>query len=230
MLTATPDLSQVLNEQSLPVVFHVLFILSLLASTILFGHCAIRLCMASAPPALRLQQHVRPARHRRRHRLHQHNFPTPTSATDLLSPALDALPTPSAARLASGDAAELYADATPLTSSLVRLDTAGVGTPVLHPSPHDADHEQRLEEGSILIQAPPPAYGRWRGSVRVDPNFLCWQCMTLAERKDDGARVSTVSVVDAPPTYVTDEARGFGEIRSGQSADIEMIEIRSSRR
>ncbi|KAF4556100.1 Hypothetical protein D9617_1g079750 [Elsinoe fawcettii] len=35
--------------------------------------------------------------------------------------------------------------------------------------------EDEAEEGSILIQAPPPAYGRWRGSVRVDPDLLSWR-------------------------------------------------------
>ncbi|KAG8629755.1 hypothetical protein KVT40_001374 [Elsinoe batatas] len=37
--------------------------------------------------------------------------------------------------------------------------------------PHEGEGE---EEGSILIHPPPPAYGRWRGSIRVDPDLLSW--------------------------------------------------------
>lgn len=31
-----------------------------------------------------------------------------------------------------------------------------------------------LEQGTITISAPPPAYGRWRGSVRLNPDILGW--------------------------------------------------------
>jgi len=42
------DLSQALSQGHVPVAYHVLFILLLMASFILFCHSAIRLCMATA--------------------------------------------------------------------------------------------------------------------------------------------------------------------------------------
>ncbi|PSK53856.1 hypothetical protein B9Z65_7662 [Elsinoe australis] len=58
------------------------------------------------------------------------------------------------------------------------------GTSVLSPTmPFDDDE---LEQGRIMISAPPPAYGRWRGSVRVDPNLLSWRHLSLADVEGRG--------------------------------------------
>lgn len=39
----------------------------------------------------------------------------------------------------------------------------------------DYDEEKALEEMKDSPKPPPPAYGLWRGSVRLDPNLLHWQ-------------------------------------------------------
>lgn len=48
------------------------------------------------------------------------------------------------------------------------------------PSPNDtADPPSEIKEKPVAL--PPPAYGLWRSSVRVDPNLLHWQRVESAQ-------------------------------------------------
>lgn len=66
---------------------------------------------------------------------------------------------------------------------------------------------------SSELSNPPPAYGRWRGSVRADPELLHWQAVTSPTDSDDsipspiyeetpGAATNT----ESPPSYKTRES------------------------
>lgn len=45
--------------------------------------------------------------------------------------------------------------------------------------------EGRLEEEKVeALKQPPPAYGLWRGSVRLDPNLLHWRRVEGREQRD----------------------------------------------
>lgn len=48
-------------------------------------------------------------------------------------------------------------------------------------------------EKSEVLKQPPPAYGLWRGSVRLDPNLLHWQRVQHGEQEDALDNPSPVS-------------------------------------
>jgi hypothetical protein len=48
-----------------------------------------------------------------------------------------------------------------------------------------SDEEGKLpEEKAEALKCPPPAYGLWRGSVRLDPNLLHWQRVEEREQRE----------------------------------------------
>ncbi|KAF2139941.1 uncharacterized protein K452DRAFT_58432 [Aplosporella prunicola CBS 121167] len=59
--------------------------------------------------------------------------------------------------------------------------------PELHP---DIDPEK---EAAVAVKPPPPAYGLWRESVRVDPNLMHWQAVNWSERPQDAANTATAA-------------------------------------
>ncbi|KAF2219448.1 hypothetical protein BDZ85DRAFT_268465 [Elsinoe ampelina] len=61
----------------------------------------------------------------------------------------------------------------PLSPSLPH-NPLNSSTPVQFHTQAAPQAEEGEESGSILIHPPPPAYGRWRGSIRVDPDLLSW--------------------------------------------------------
>ena len=60
---------------------------------------------------------------------------------------------------------------------------------------HDSDSENDMADSSDpekeVLPPPPPAYGLWRSSVRVDPNLLHWQ--RVEERGSRGTTTSDSS-------------------------------------
>ncbi|KAI4747659.1 hypothetical protein E4T50_02054 [Aureobasidium sp. EXF-12298] len=79
----------------------------------------------------------------------------------------------------------------------------------------DEDVERALQESPAIVRPPPPAYGRWRGSYRMDPELLHWRRVVDAE----GEQRSSVDT--APPLYASplrptmtrqDEAAGATEM------------------
>ncbi|PNS21633.1 DNA polymerase epsilon subunit C [Sphaceloma murrayae] len=79
---------------------------------------------------------------------------------------------------------------TPLSPLHTPLSPTGTpGSPVIveeADEEQDEEEQHEREEGSIYISAPPPAYGRWRGSIRVDPDFLGWRQLSLEEVEGRG--------------------------------------------
>jgi len=103
-----------------------------------------------------------------------------------MSPTSDEVPTPTAARLSPQrfSAEELLQDDEMNTSHGSTSASAVVEMYLQEHTPRLMNEDHDIEEGSIMIQAPPPAYGRWRGSVRVEPDFLNWRPISLQELKD----------------------------------------------
>ncbi|KAI5202554.1 hypothetical protein E4T39_04660 [Aureobasidium subglaciale] len=75
----------------------------------------------------------------------------------------------------------------------------------------DDDVERPEQESPAVIRPPPPAYGRWRGSYRMDPELLHWRRVGAAEEGEQRSSVDT-----APPMYAS-PVRSRPETSSAQS-------------
>ncbi|KAL1611937.1 hypothetical protein SLS60_000160 [Paraconiothyrium brasiliense] len=95
----------------------------------------------------------------------------------------------------------------------------------------DVEGERRrdggVEEGEKDVKLPPPAYGLWRSSVRVDPNLLHWQRVddsagppqipgsghTSRQSSQPASRNGSVSgpaqEAPRPPSYVSDDGVSY---------------------
>ncbi|KAI5198882.1 hypothetical protein E4T38_07285 [Aureobasidium subglaciale] len=85
----------------------------------------------------------------------------------------------------------------------------------------DDDVERAEQESPAVVRAPPPAYGRWRGSYRMDPELLHWRRVGEAE----GEQRSSVDT--APPMYAS-PMRSRPEASSAPSQGegaTEMVEV-----
>jgi hypothetical protein len=60
----------------------------------------------------------------------------------------------------------------------------------------DVEREGEVDVEKELLPPPPPAYGLWRSSVRVDPNFLHWQRAedVHSTDNDQGSAISSTAV------------------------------------
>ncbi|KAI6896658.1 hypothetical protein D0867_13090 [Hortaea werneckii] len=141
--------------------FHVLFVLGILMSTIVFVHSLAQACIfkrqgKSNVPRVYVLSNDRLKRRQRRHRQHgyrQHEGITSPELADL-----DYIPpTPIQVHVAADDIGPDSRDGMPLPTN---------NRPSLHAWNKDID---------VLPHPPPPAYGRWRGSVRANPDLLHWQ-------------------------------------------------------
>lgn len=142
--------------------FHVLFILGILLATILFAHTLVRLlffrrAVPESPRVYVISPNGRLKR-RRRHRQqdyqtqHPREVPTPSDGIADFVP-----PTPIPVHVAADE---------------VRPDSREA-----QPTP-SADRASRAWETKVDdLPNPPPAYGRWRGSVRANPDLLHWQAI-----------------------------------------------------
>lgn len=146
----------------------------------------------------------------------------------------------------------LSADATdfvPATPIRVRMGTEDGVRPAsrdAEPTSIAAEAEQASswDKASSPIANPPPAYGRWRGSVRANPDLLHWQAMP-SPIDEDAQELPSPTYEEAmlaqrtgPPSYVTRESpartAGREDVRGSvlqradaheQVAEPEMIEI-----
>ena len=145
----------------------------------------------------------------------------------------------------SSDAAE-FVPATP-----IRVRTGSVDE--VRPDSRDAEPTAAaVEVGQAMscdkspsqISNPPPAYGRWRGSVRANPELLHWQAIP-SPIDEDAQELPSPTYEEAmlaqrtgPPSYVTrdspartasrDDVRGSVLQRADaqeQLAEPEMIEV-----
>ena len=154
------------TSHDMPSTFHILFILGILFATIVFAHAAVRLCFlrpvepASPRPYVIADGRGKRRRRRRHGRPHHHNVrgATTTSFPDEEDDFIP--PTPIRINPAPADEEE----------EEVRPDSREAA-----PSA-SAHRASRLVWDKTVpsIANPPPAYGRWRGSVRADPELLHW--------------------------------------------------------
>lgn len=71
-------------------------------------------------------------------------------------------------------------------------------SPIMVQYEADDDVERPEHESPANIRPPPPAYGRWRGSYRMDPELLHWRRVGDAEEGEQRSSVDT-----APPMYAS---------------------------
>ncbi|KAI6793359.1 hypothetical protein KC363_g6651 [Hortaea werneckii] len=140
--------------------FHVLFVLGILMSTIVFVHSLAQACIfkrhgKSNIPRIDVLSNDRLKRRQRRRRQHGYRQHERIASSELAD-AGDVPPTPIQVHVAADD---------------IRAD-ARDGIPP--PTNSDASPHARNKDIDILPH-PPPAYGRWRGSVRANPDLLHWQ-------------------------------------------------------
>lgn len=119
-----------------------------------------------------------------------------------------------------------------LSSDDVRLDP-NVAQPNTVPS-QDWDKEVHS------VPNPPPAYGRWRGSVRADPELLHWQAvpspMNPATPALPSPTYDKAVQNESPPSYMTRESPArlseMRDARAGiacsQVVEPEMVEARGA--
>ena len=167
--------------------FHVLFILGILLALIVFSHALIRFFLYNKRRNRGLPTFVRVTRqgHQRRHRHHR----------DHLHPHVRRMPT------LTGEHEEAFVPPTPIEVH-VPIDEVRADPITAHPAaatqtPHDWDKD------SPKIANPPPAYGRWRDSVRANPDLLHWV----------PSPVSPGTPVLPSPTYEEAMAAAAGEDR-----------------
>lgn len=70
-------------------------------------------------------------------------------------------------------------------------------SPIMIQYESDDDEDIEAQERQGLVKPPPPAYGRWRGSRRLDPDLLHWQ---RVEGATEGVRNASI---DGPPVYAS---------------------------
>lgn len=178
------DIALATTSTQAPPVFHILFILGILLVGIAFIHTIAR--MVFVP----VHSHRRHGKSHRRHR-HERRVAPPR-----IMPASDHfLPTTPIPVVVS-------TDDVPLDSNEAQPSSA------VHQPPEVWDRES-----SKGVTNPPPAYGRWRGSVRADPELLHWhpipspveEVITIPSptyEESPQARSSAGS----PPSYKTKES------------------------
>ncbi|CZT17566.1 uncharacterized protein RCC_03400 [Ramularia collo-cygni] len=195
--------------------FHVLFILAILLATIVFAHAALRLCLAARSRSRDVPTFVSVSRHGQRRRQHGPRHlqihPLPKLTTDARGAFMP--PTPIQVHVIADDV---------LADENVAQPTTG------------ADHSSHLWDKEVdTIPNPPPAYGRWRGSVRADPDLLHW--VPSPTSSDREVMPSPTYEEGSPPSYMTRESparqRELQEARAGIArsviAEPEMLEVRN---
>lgn len=86
------------------------------------------------------------------------------------------------------------------------------------------DDEKAPEEKESLKQ-PPPAYGLWRGSVRLDPNLLHWQRVEAREQQERDQRGSPSGSRNGSPSLSQRGSSPQGSPQLGNVAE-EQGEVR----
>jgi hypothetical protein len=89
---------------------------------------------------------------------------------------------------------------------------------------NDGDVEAASQQSPMVLRSPPPAYGRWRGSWRMDPELLHWRRVEGREGEDGQRRSGDVT----PPVYAS-PVRSTGVRDEGAGRGTEMIEVGRAR-
>ncbi|KAK4950822.1 hypothetical protein LTR10_010815 [Elasticomyces elasticus] len=216
------------SSEDVPTKFHVIFILGILGATIVFAHTLVRLCLFKPAvldsPGVYMIPNGRLKR-RRHHRHHHREEEAQAQQQD--QPQLD-----------------MVADFVPPTPIAVH-----VGADEVRPDSREAEPSAGAERASRLIfdkdvdelAKPPPAYGRWRGSVRVNPDFLHWQAIPSPTEPNTPALPSptyeeamATEQRSQPPSYMTRDSPerrremqdGRPDLAQAQVVEPEMVEGR----
>lgn len=195
------DIALATTSRNMSPTFHILFILGILLALIVFAHALVRTCFfkRSVPesPRIYVVSHGRLKRrhHRRRHEHQHHTHPQPREM-----PAL------------SEATAADFVPPTPIpvhvTSDEVRPDSREA-----QPTAAASHASQVWDKEVDTLPNPPPAYGRWRGSVRANPDLLHWQAIPSPMDSLDMPDLPSPTYEEAmsaeertgtgPPSYVT---------------------------
>lgn len=188
------------TSSNITTTFHVLFILGIILATIVFAHTLIRLLIVSGSFRRGQQVLILPARKRRHHHRRHHARRGDSLAVQhvraipgLSSDATEYVPaTPIRVQVGTED--EIRPDSRDAVPATVATEVEAVDVWDKAPSP---------------IDNPPPAYGRWRGSVRANPDLLHWQAIP-SPIDDDAQELPSPTYEEAvlaqrtgPPSYVT---------------------------
>lgn len=198
--------------------FHILFVLGILLSTVVFVHTVVRIFLL--PGRSRGKIIVVPvsgSSHRRRRR---ENRPPRIMPAQPIEPTtyIPATPIP----------VHMPADVRPDSRDAEPTATA------------DIEVVNGWDKDIESVPNPPPAYGRWRGSVRANPDLLHWQVLP-SPIGSDAPELPSPTYAEAmaaqrtgPPSYVTREsparqterreASGEAAEARAQSAEPEMAE------
>lgn len=218
-LISMADLALATTSSSVSPALHILFVIGILLTSIAFVHTLVRLCFFRRSTRKR-RVHVLPVARSRRQRAHH---PTEQHATgggsiDPSSPGH-------------------YVPATPISVHVVTQDE--VRPDISEAQPSAAVHQTpNVWDKHADVPNPPPAYGKWRGSVRADPELLHWQAVPSPTDSDLPSPTYQETQPDnqsrAPPSYRTRNsparAKQTNE-ESGQAAQAhanepEMFEVR----
>lgn len=89
-------------------------------------------------------------------------------------------------------------------------------SPIMVQYEADEDVERASQDSTVHVRSPPPAYGRWRGSYRLDPALLHWRRVGSTEDSEQRSSVNTAPPIYASPLRPTqtrqDGAVGVAEI------------------
>lgn len=131
----------------------------------------------------------------------------------------------------SGDG-NLFVPQTPIP---VLLAEDGVRLDPNEAQPSAAVHqppEVWVKHGEKKVPVPPPAYGRWRGSVRADPELLHWHAIPAPIDENEPNipsptyEVSPTSGAGSPPSYKTKGTSPRSQKIAQPSVEPEMVEGR----
>ena len=132
-----------------------------------------------------------------------------------------------------------------VVSDEIRPDTAEARpTATVEDAPDEWDKEMKD------VANPPPAYGRWRGSVRANPDLLHWQVIpspvdtdvpdlpspTYEEAQRAHLAAHSGQAITGPPSYVTRDSPARrrevqepgSNLAQAQAVEPEMFEVRNA--
>lgn len=92
-------------------------------------------------------------------------------------------------------------------------------SPIMVQYEADEDVERASQDSRSNVRPPPPAYGRWRGSYRMDPELLHWRRVGSVEEGEQRSSVDT-----APPVYAS-PLRPSRARQDGAVGVTEMVEV-----
>lgn len=101
--------------------------------------------------------------------------------------------------------------AVPIRVTLGRDEEALIGS---RSSPDEANASTTAK----AVAPPPPAYGLWRESVRVDPDRLFWARNAAAPRRESHEQIPEEGeALRRPPSYVSDDGVEYVVEAAGRS-------------